>query len=67
MANVTRRNSSARRAVAGRGGRLQGERSNRAPAGAQAKELTFLTVASFVPERNKELKRQFLGVGAKNK
>ena len=29
------------------------------PAYAQTRELTFLTVASFVPETDKELKRQF--------
>src|SRR6266446_1642005 len=38
-----------------------------APATAQTKELTFLTVASFVPETDKELKRQFEEWGAKNK
>ncbi|PYM27123.1 MAG: hypothetical protein DMD78_02965 [Candidatus Rokuibacteriota bacterium] len=30
---------------------------DRAPAVAQTRELTFLTVASFVPETDKELKR----------
>src|SRR5256884_9269927 len=39
----------------------------RAPAVAQTRELTFLTVASFVPETDKELKRQFEEWGAKNK
>src|SRR5947208_14662341 len=38
-----------------------------APAVAQTRELTFLTVASFVPETDKELKRQFEEWGAKNK
>jgi multiple sugar transport system substrate-binding protein len=38
-----------------------------APAIAQTRELTFLTVASFVPETDKELKRQFEEWGAKNK
>src|SRR2546428_11786934 len=37
------------------------------PATAQTRELTFLTVASFVPETDKELKRQFEEWGAKNK
>src|SRR5256712_3198489 len=37
------------------------------PAVAQTRELTFLTVASFVPETDKELKRQFEEWGAKNK
>src|SRR2546430_4051231 len=40
---------------------------DRAPAVAQTRELTFLTVASFVPETDKELKRQFEEWGAKNK
>src|SRR5256885_1242938 len=35
------------------------------PATAQTRELTFLTIASFVPETDKELKRQFGGGGAK--
>ena len=38
-----------------------------APAMAQTRELTFLTIASFVPETDKELKRQFEEWGAKNK
>src|SRR3989449_5612858 len=37
------------------------------PATAQTRELTFLTIASFVPETDKELKRQFEDWGAKNK
>jgi len=37
------------------------------PATAQTRELTFLTIASFVPETDKELKRQFEEWGAKNK
>src|SRR5213078_4503984 len=37
------------------------------PATAQTRELTFLTVASFVPETDKELKRQLEEWGAKNK
>src|SRR5256712_14123469 len=41
--------------------------AGRAPAVAQTRELTFLTVASFVPETDKELKRQFEEWGAKNK
>ncbi len=36
------------------------------PAFAQTRELTFLTVASFVPDTDKELKRQFEEWGAKN-
>jgi hypothetical protein len=40
--------------AAGVGGILA---AGRAPAFAQTKELTFLTVASFVPETDKELKR----------
>src|SRR5499433_3128435 len=36
------------------------------PATAQTRELTFLTIASFVPETDKELKRQFEEWGAKN-
>src|SRR3989441_4364075 len=39
----------------------------RAPAVAQTRELTFLTIASFVPETDKELKRQLDEWGAKNK
>src|SRR5215471_20085963 len=38
-----------------------------APALAQTRELTFLTIASFVPDTDKELKRQFEEWGAKNK
>src|SRR5262244_1229553 len=38
-----------------------------APAIAQTRELTFLTIASFVPDTDKELKRQFEEWGAKNK
>src|SRR6059036_3405121 len=34
------------------------------PATAQTRELTFLTIASFVPETDKELKRQFEEWGA---
>src|SRR5712691_13343709 len=41
--------------------------AGKAPAFAQTRELTFLTVASFVPETDKELKRQFDEWGAKNK
>src|SRR3989475_6036929 len=41
--------------------------AGRAPAFAQTRELTFLTVASFVPETDKELKRQLDEWGAKNK
>src|SRR5499427_10569241 len=37
------------------------------PAYAQTRELTFLTIASFVPETDKELKRQLDEWGAKNK
>jgi multiple sugar transport system substrate-binding protein len=37
------------------------------PACAQTRELTFLTIASLVPETDKELKRQFEEWGAKNK
>src|SRR6266849_885353 len=37
------------------------------PAIAQTRELTFLTIASFVPDTDKELKRQFEEWGAKNK
>src|SRR2546429_7802689 len=39
----------------------------RAPAVAQTRELTFLSIASFVPETDKELKRQVEERGAKNK
>src|SRR5262249_58929362 len=38
-----------------------------AAARAQTRELTLRTVASFVPETDKELKRQFEDWGAKNK
>ncbi len=41
--------------------------TGKAPASAQTRELTFLTVASFVPDTDKELKRQFEEWGAKNK
>ena len=51
-------------ALAGLGGILA---VGRAPAVAQAKELTFLTIASFVPDTDKELKRQLDEWGAKNK
>ena len=37
------------------------------PAYAQTREITFLSIASFVPETDKELKRQFEEWGAKNK
>ena len=37
------------------------------PAYAQTRELTFLTVASFVPDTDKELKKQFEEWGAQNK
>src|SRR5437870_12143167 len=50
--------------AAGLGGVLA---AGRAPAIAQTRELTFLTIASFVPEADKELKRQFDEWGAKNK
>jgi multiple sugar transport system substrate-binding protein len=50
--------------AAGLGGILA---AGRAPAVAQTKELTFLTIASFVPETDKELKRQLDEWGAKNK
>src|SRR6516162_11417144 len=38
-----------------------------APAYAQTRELTFLTIASFVPDTDKELKRQLEEWGAQNK
>jgi multiple sugar transport system substrate-binding protein len=38
-----------------------------APALAQTRELTFLTIASFVPDTDKELKRQFEEWGKQNK
>src|SRR5262245_47170582 len=41
--------------------------AGRAPAFAQTRELTFLTIASFVPETDKELKRQLDEWGARNK
>src|SRR5207247_9909140 len=41
--------------------------SGKAPAFGQSRELTFLTVASFVPETDKELKRQLDEWGAANK
>src|SRR2546427_9151633 len=41
--------------------------AGRAPAFAQSRDLTFLTVASFVPETDKELKRQLDEWGAANK
>src|SRR5438309_8335099 len=41
--------------------------SGRAPATAQTRELSFLSIASFVPDTDKELKRQFDEWGAKNK
>src|SRR3989442_5995601 len=50
--------------AAGLGGILA---AGRAPAVAQTKELTFLTIASFVPDTDKELKRQLDEWGAKNK
>src|SRR5216110_2960530 len=50
--------------AAGLGGTLA---LGRTPAVAQTRELTFLTVASFVPDTDKELKRQFEEWGAKNK
>src|SRR5437870_4397761 len=62
MANVTRRQFLGTAAAVGATGLL-----DRAPAFAQQKELTFLTIASFVPEADKELKRQFEEWGAKNK
>src|SRR5256886_5571563 len=37
------------------------------PATAQTRELTFLSIASFVPDTDKELKRQLDEWGAKNK
>ena len=41
--------------------------AGRPPAYAQTREMTFLTVASFVPDTDKELKRQFEEWGAQNK
>ena len=40
---------------------------DRVPLLAQTRELTFLTIASFVPDTDKELKRQLEEWGAKNK
>src|SRR5204863_10193549 len=66
MARVTRRHFL--RVTAGGAAGLGGTLAlGRAPAVAQTRELTFLTVASFVPETDKELKRQFEEWGAKNK
>src|SRR2546421_3627486 len=66
MARVPRRHSL--RVTAGGAAGLGGALAvGRAPAVAQTRELTFLTVASFVPETDKELKRQFEEWGAKNK
>src|SRR6266478_744815 len=66
MARVTRRHFL--RVTAGGAAGLGGALAlGRAPAVAQTRELTFLTVASFVPETDKELKRQFEEWGAKNK
>src|SRR5919204_4903037 len=62
MANVTRRQFLGTAAGVGVTVAL-----DRAPAFAQTRELTFLTVASFVPETDKELKRQFDEWGARNK
>src|SRR3989442_7910541 len=50
--------------AAGLGGILA---AGKAPAFAQTRELTFLSIASFVPETDKELKRQLDEWGAKNK
>src|SRR5213083_564252 len=50
--------------AAGLGGVLG---TGRPPAIAQPRELTFLTFASFVPDTDKELKRQFEEWGAQNK
>src|SRR4030095_4274946 len=41
--------------------------AGRAPAFAQTRELTFLSIASFVPDTDKELKRQLEEWGTKNK
>src|SRR2546421_2974793 len=66
MARVPRRHSL--RVTAGGAAGLGGALAvGRAPAVAQTRELTFLTIASFVPEADKELKRQFEEWGAKNK
>src|SRR3989442_13088137 len=50
--------------AAGLGGILA---AGKAPAFAQTRELTFLSIASFVPDTDKELKRQLDEWGAKNK
>jgi len=50
--------------AAGLGGVLG---TGRPPAIAQPRELTFLTFAGFVPDTDKELKRQFEEWGAQNK
>ncbi len=55
------------RAAAGGAAGLGALTLERAPAFAQTRELSFLTVASFVPDTDKELKRQFDEWGAKNK
>src|SRR5256885_14125398 len=66
MARVTRRLFL--RVTAGGAAGLGGALAlGRAPAVAQTRELTFLSIASFVPETDKELKRQFEEWGAKNK
>src|SRR2546421_10836285 len=66
MARVPRRHSL--RVTAGGAAGLGGALAlGRAPAVAQTRELTFLTVASFVPETDKELKRQFEEWGKQNK
>src|SRR2546428_5807780 len=66
MARITRRQC--RRVTAGGAAGLSGALAlGRAPAFAQTRELTFLSIASFVPETDKELKRQFEEWGAKNK
>src|SRR5262245_21848991 len=41
--------------------------AGQAPAFAQTRELTFLSIASFVPDTDKELKRQLEEWGTKNK
>src|SRR3989442_13671193 len=50
--------------AAGLGGILAAVKT---PSFAQTRELTFLTIASFVPETDKELKRQLDEWGAKHK
>ena len=62
MANVTRRQFLGTAAGVGATVAL-----DRTPAFAQTRELSFLTIASFVPEADKELKRQFEEWGAKHK